>query len=303
MFCCASCGGKHTEGVICSACKQHFDFQCSGITEAGYRKLGDRKNTWRCPKCKSGAVSPQPNQMDRMQDQLEKIMSQLTPLASLVEDVKTIKNEIGGLKDSLEMAHDQIKSFVDKVNSLEIKIDEVQKVADEVPVLKAEIQRLNQELGERDQWARSNNVEIRGIPLKNSENLYEIVQKVATLCNYPIKNDDINYIARIPTRNSASEKPIVMALNNRYKKEAFVASARKCNELNLINLGYSTAGNFYVNDHLTLSNKELLRKARSTAKEKNFQYVWVKHCKIMVRKSDTSPIIFIKNDKDLLKIK
>lgn len=311
MFNCASCDTQHTDGAFCSACKQHYDLQCSGVTEAGYRKLGDRKNTWRCPKCKTNqspspaATSAHPTQLDKMQEQLNEIMSRLAPLASLVEDVKVIKGELGELKDSLGMAHDLISNFTDKMKTIEDRVEELKKSSDEIPALRAEVSRLNQEMQDRDQWARANNVEIQGIPLRKNENLYDIVNQIASLSNFSFKKEAINYIARIPTRKTNSEKPILVAFNSRYLKEEFVTLARKCNELTLANLGLATSGKCYVNDHLTTFNKTLLSKAKALAREKNcpvFQYVWVKHCKIMARKSDTSPIFQIRNEKDLLKI-
>lgn len=308
MFTCASCDAKHTDGPVCSICKLRFDFPCSGISEAGYRRLGDRKSAWRCLKCKSSpspspaAVSPQPSQLDKIQDQLNKITFDLAPLASLVADVKSIKSELSSLKDSLDMAHELINNFSDKVNNLESRIVKVEKVACQLPSLQTEIERLSREALDRDQWARANNVEIRGIPQKKNENLYEIAQKISSLGDFNFKKEEINYIARIPTRVPSAEKSIVIAFNSRYTKEEFVASSRKCKRFELSNLGFSSSGNFYVNDHLTQANKTLLGKARALAKEKNFQYIWVKHCKIMARKSDTSPIFFIKSENDLLKI-
>ncbi|KAL0820086.1 hypothetical protein ABMA28_006031 [Loxostege sticticalis] len=310
MFNCASCGDQHTDGAFCSACKKHFDFPCSGVTESGYRKLGDRKNAWRCLKCKTNqfpspspaSTSAQSDPLDKMNKQLNKIMSQLAPLASLVEDVKLIKCDLGDLKESLGMAHDLITNFTDKIKIIEDKVEEMKKSADEIPALRAEVTRLSQELQDRDQWARANNVEIRGVPLKKNENLFDIVEKIGHLCNFYYRKEAINYIARIPTRLTNTEKPILVAFNRRYLKEEFVSMARNCKELSLSNLGFTTSGKIYVNDHLMPFNKTLLSKAKALAKEKNFRYIWEKHCKIMARKSDTSPIFQIKTEKDLLKI-
>lgn len=296
------------DGTACSVCKRNFDFQCSGITETGYRRLGDRKNTWRCPQCKSSASpsrptsSPLPSQLDKMQEQLTNIVFQLAPLATLVNDVKSIKTELNTLRDSLDMAHELLGNFSGSVKLLESRVSKVEKAIDDIPTLQGEVIRLNQELQDRDQWARANNVEIRGVPLKKNENLYDIAEKIGSISAMTIKKEAINYIARIPTRVPNAEKPIVISFNNRYTKEEFVASARRNKKLNLDNLGFTTGGVFYVNDHLTQHNKNLLSKARSLAKENNFQYIWVKHCKIMARKSDTSPIFFIKTEKDLAKI-
>lgn len=294
---------------MCSICKHHYDYQCSGVTEAGFRRLGERKNSWRCPKCKSStlsspaATSPQPCQEGLIQEQLQKIMLQLAPLASLVADVKSIKEEMSSIKESLNMAHELINNFSDKVYKLESKVIQVEKTTNEIPVLRAEINKLYRELQDRDQWNRANNIEIRGVPQKNNENLYGVVQDVAGLCDFPFRKEDVNYIARTPTRVPNADKPILVSLHNRYAKEEFVALARKSEKMNTSNLGFSVANNVYVNDHLTQSNKTLLGKAKRLAKENNFRYIWVKHCKIMARKSDTSPIFFIKCEKDLEKIK
>lgn len=308
MFTCASCNSQHTEGIICSVCKNHYDFPCSGITEGGYRKLGDRKNTWRCTKCKPSSLpapatkSPLPSQWEQIQEDLTKIAHDLAPLATLVEDVKQIKNEITSLRESLDMAHELMGSFSTKMNSLENRILETEKAVCDVQGLRTEVERLKLDLQIKDQWARANNVEIRGIPQRNTENLYQIVQKIGTITGFPFKKEETNYIARIPTRSPNKVKSIIVAFNCRYTKEEFVAAARKKKQLPLSGLGFQSENNFYINDHLTQANKILLNKARTLAKERNFQYIWVKHCKIMARRTDTSPIFFIKNEKDLQKI-
>ncbi|XP_060809945.1 uncharacterized protein LOC132904034 [Amyelois transitella] len=243
-----------------------------------------------------------PTQLDRIQEQLNQIAFQLVPLKTLIEDVKIIKTEVSDLKASIEMAHDTMENLTKTVADLDARVSHVERIADLVPALQDEIIKLNQDIEDRDQWARANNVEIRGIPLKKNENLYEFAQRIGELCDYPVRREDINYIARIPTRIAGAEKSIVIAFNNRYIKENLVASARKCKQLTLSNLGFAASGPVYVNDHLTLKNKTLLNKARTLAREKDFRYIWVKHSKIMARKSDTSPIFLIKNEKDLTKI-
>lgn len=114
MFTCASCNSLFTEGPACGVCKQYYDFQCSGITETGY-KLEDRKSVWKCSKCKSSPCatpsSQQSSQFDKIQIQLSAIALQLAPLPTLLEDIKTIKSKINGLTDSLEMAHELIDKF------------------------------------------------------------------------------------------------------------------------------------------------------------------------------------------------
>ncbi|CAH2093511.1 unnamed protein product [Euphydryas editha] len=199
MFTCASCREQHTDGPPCSVCKLPYDFSCSGVTEVGFRKLGERKNTWRCPRCKSclspspASSSPQTSQLDRMQEQLNNIALQLKPLARLIEDVKYIREELNSLKDSQEMLHHLFNSLSGKMDNLESRVSKVEK-------------------------------------------------KLLRMCLF-----------------------CKLMLPKCIKSWKFGI-------------------------------------AKTLAKERNFKYIWVKHSKIMGRKSDTSPIFFIRNEKDLLKI-
>ncbi|KAL0882089.1 hypothetical protein ABMA27_000661 [Loxostege sticticalis] len=313
MFACARCDNMSSDVATCSICKRHFDFQCAGITETGFRKLGDRRNTWRCPDCRSGSTSslPTPKEsenpsssvpIDKVQFKLDAIMKQLAPLEALLEDVRSIKHDLATLQKSVEFAHDSIKEYSDSLKSLETKVKVLEERTDIIPALQASITKIENNLRVKEQWARMGNVEIKGIPIKNDENLYDIALKVGEAVGCPIQKTDINFIARIPTQRTDAPKPIIVSLNNRYLKEDLVAAARARKDLNLKSLGYTEAGKYFVNDHLTTFNKSLLSKAKATAKEKNFQFIWVKHCKILARKSTTSKIFTIKTEADLQRI-
>ncbi|CAG4954405.1 unnamed protein product [Parnassius apollo] len=295
MFSCTPCGNKVSDGPLCKLCKRQFDFACAGITETNFRKLGERRSTWRCIDCKNAQSSASTSynnpgiavQLEEMQATLVNITQQLVPLASLIEDVKTIKLEISNLKSSVEFAHQTISQLSVTVKSLESRISQVEEHTNLIHILGADLNKFKEDLKDKEQWARANNVEIKGIPMKN---------KVIS-----IRKEDINYISRVPSLKAESQKSIIMALSNRYCKEEFVASARKHKELKVSQLGYADEGHIYVNDHLTLFNKALLKKAKDLAKTKNFKYMWIKHCKILARKSDTSPTFRIKSEKDLIK--
>ncbi|XP_063829064.1 uncharacterized protein LOC135078432 [Ostrinia nubilalis] len=313
MHTCAACKNQFTDGVLCSVCKRHFDFACSGITEQGYRKLGDRRNGWRCPGCKNKDHSPKPSasvpsptpalSLEGLHQDLKAILLKLAPLAGLADDVKGIKSEIINLQASLNMAHELISGFTQSIKALESRVKDVEESVLAIPKLQAEVVKINQELCERDQWSRASNVEIKGIPPSKNENLFEIALKIGSAIDCPLKKDDLNFITRVPSRKPNTPKPIIMCFNNRYLKEEFIAAARKLKTVKPGSLGFQNDGQIFVNDHLTVQNKNLLSKAKALGRESNFQFVWVKHCKIMARKSPTSPIITIKTERDLSKIK
>lgn len=113
---------------------------------------------------------------------------------------------------------------------------------------------------------------------------------------------EINFVTR--ARSVTNNKPIIVGFLGRYAKENFVASARSYKNLTAEDLGFvGVTSRIFVNDHLTRENKQLLTKTKKLALEKNYKYTWVQNCKILVRRNDTSPIISIGSEGDLVKIK
>lgn len=147
-----------------------------------------------------------------------------------------------------------------------------------------------------------NNLEIKGVPIANNEDLYTVVSQIGELIKCPIPKQHINYIARVPMRNDKTNKSIVVCVHNRYLKDDFVAAAKK-RTITPADLGLQGSGmRVFVNDHLTLENKLLLNKAKAFGKERNFAFTWVKGCKIFMRKNPTSPVLNIKSEADLKRL-
>lgn len=307
---CRRCNTDFTDGVTCSACGSCFDFPCSGITEAGFRKLGDRKAAWRCATCKSAGLSSlsSPNKqasdltLDSLMKEIKQISIKLAPLATLMDDMKTVKADLADLKESIELAHSFVKDFDDRVMGIETRLTAVEEASNKINLLQTSLYKLEADFQDHEQWTRMNNVEIKGIPQKNDENLFNILQRLATKANLEFDINQINFITRVPSYDKNATKSIIVSFHNRYKKEDFVAATRKLKLNKLSDFGFDGKGNIYINDHLTPHNKKLLTKARSIAREKNFQYIWVRNCKIMARKNNDSKIIAIRSQMDLVKI-
>lgn len=311
---CNQCNELLHDGASCSSCNGDFHFHCGGITESGYRRLGDRKTTWRCPNCKlaasksttrasSPALSAVSN--DQILQEVKALSLKLAPLDNLIIDVKSLKDDLASLKTEIKISNKAMKEFGNKIKAFEDRISSLEKAKDSISALQVKVESFENDLHANDQWSRMNNIELKGIPVTKNENLYEIIATLGKKVNYPIEKTLINYVARIPTRDPNKIKPIIACFNNRYAKEDFVAAARAATSSAAItpsDVGLHGRQKIFVNDHLTPQNKGLLSKAKDLAKERDFQYVWVKHCKIMARKNTTSPVINIKTEKDLLKI-
>lgn len=323
---CASCAEDFTDGPQCSVCLGRFDYVCAGVTEHGFRGLGEnRKAAWRCSSCKIGRTPsplpppanppslklPVPADMDAVLAELKRLSLLVAVLPGLDEAVKnikaelstlkTIKPEIADIKSSLEFIGHKMGALSDKILGMEKDIKTLQKTKHDVEYLQLRVEKLEAQNQEVEQRSRLNNLEIKGVPVSNNENLFEVVSKIGMHVKCAIPKEQINYIARIPVRDSKAIKTIVVAIHSRYIKDEFVSVARKCT-ITATALGMSGSSRIFVNEHLTIVNKILLNKIKALAKDKGFAFVWVRGCKIFVRKNEGSPKIQIRTEADLGKL-
>lgn len=321
MFKCKRCDVEFRDGVQCSVCLYQFDFPCAGITEVNYRKLGDRKATWKCTTCKNpasphlsaGKSTPLKSSvnLDDVMTELKRLAAVTASLPQLVDSVRSIhteltelknlKSELVDVKESINFMHDSVDTLTGKIGEIEQEIQTLLKTREEVKLLQHRMDKLESLVRDWERRSRMNNIEIKGVPATPSENLFQIFAKLGDHIKCTIPKERINYIARIPMRNDKVNKTIIVSVHNRYHKEDFVAAARKSTVVPA-DLGLSGDSRIFVNDHLTLEDKLLLNKVKSLAKEKNFAFIWVKGCKIYARKSPTSHVIIIKSEADLKKL-
>lgn len=189
------------------------------------------------------------------------LKSTLAPLINVVAGINEIKTELKGLNTS-------VSQFSAKIQDLEERVGKIESAQEEICQLKTRIVALEDDLNEKNQWMRLNNVEIKGVPLKDRENLLDIVSKLGTKIMCPVSKSNINFVARVPSRESGNSrtKPIIVSFLNRYLKEDFVAAARSMKTLCPADIDLEGTNRIYINDHLTVQNKILLSKVKTLAK-------------------------------------
>lgn len=324
---CALCNADFNDGAQCSVCKKHLDFGCASITESGYRKLGpDRMAKWRCPQCKIAASSSAtsagksadggastgdsgridtdqsgPATIEAVLKEVRDLKSRLAGLPGLFDEVKGLKSELTDLKASCDYSCGKVDDFEKRLSTIEKKMPELERVLGIVNATQETVANLKKELGDKEQWSRLNNVEIKGVPLRKEENLFSIIGALSKKVGYEFPKSQINYISRVPTFNS-KDKSIIVSFVNRYVKEEFIAAARALKNLTAGDIGAGDTRRIFVNDHLTPDQKIRLTKTKALKKSHGYLYVWVKYCKIHVRKNDTSPVIIVSKDSDLNKL-
>lgn len=304
---CARCSNTVNDSAQCCFCKKIFGFCCAGVSEQGYRKLGaDRRSVWKCATCRMDATSPIPTTdsvtLDTIMAELRTMQTHLSSLPVLVQDVKSIKDEINELKKSCDFNSAILDDHSLRLKSMENELPKLSALQENILTLNSDVAALRSEYVSRDQWQRINNVEIKGVPLKNNEDLFMILDRISKAVDYQIHKTNVNYISRVPMKNS-KEKLIIVSFINRYIKEDFLASARSKKKLSASEIGFGDCSqNVFLNDHLTPEYKQLLTSTKSSLKLKGYKYIWVKYGKIHVRKNDNSKIYIINSQTDLNKL-
>ena len=162
------------------------------------------------------------------------------------------------------------------------------------------------------QFSFLNNIEISGVPFSKGENLNTILRNICSRVGFTLSDSDVNTIHRVRrfhSDNNNSEKlvrppAIIVHFTRRIRKDELLAAVRARRGITTadINLpGAATA--LYLSDHLTPVNKLLLKRARQLKNEKNYSYLWIRDCKIFIRKNQESKVFLINSEADLNKIK
>lgn len=243
--------------------------------------------------------------------QLEESVKEFKPLKAKVlelqESVIPLKAQSQELGESVAFVDAKYDDLIKKVEILEKKVGTIGSSKTDMKEVKSTIAKIDWELNSKEQWARRSNIEIQGIPEAKNENLLQVLTKITQLAGFPINvNTDIDFITRVAHMESGTKKPksIIVRFLARYKKDDCLAHFRKLRDFKACDVGFTgNNSSIYFNDHLTRTNKLLLKDAKKLATERGYKWVWVRHCCIMVRQSDTSKVLNILNSGDLKDIK
>uniref|UniRef100_A0A8D8Y759 FP protein C-terminal domain-containing protein n=1 Tax=Cacopsylla melanoneura TaxID=428564 RepID=A0A8D8Y759_9HEMI len=205
----------------------------------------------------------------------------------------------------------QMSKDVKKLNSIEEKLNKVLKVVDEqgkeIKKLKTQLAELKEEninlkndneenknhIHDMQQRQRLINIIVDGIPVTKNENVYNIIKDLGTKLGIQDPLNDVQVCHRVNTTNKRKPKPIVVRMLNTKTRDQWTAAYR---------VKKLWTEKIYVNEHLTARNQRILKEAKKAAKEKKFKFVWVKDCKIFVRKDETSKIYNMRSLTDVEQI-
>lgn len=238
-------------------------------------------------------------------EQLVRISDQLAALSYLPAAVKELRDEVSDVKHSIDFNGKVVEDISKKITAVENKLKMVDLLKTEVDSLKVRITDIQDDMEQRDQWARRSNIELVGVPERKGEHLINIVTSLAQHTGFDLDPKiDIDFVTRVAPKEpkKGQHKPIIIKMQARYRKDDFLAAIRNKRNLVSTDIGCGGDSRVYANDHLTSASKRLLHLTKEAAKQNHFRFVWVRNCRILVRKSEGSQIRAILKAEDLNKI-
>jgi hypothetical protein len=285
----------------CSSCK--LEDPRSLRSRSPGEPVGPAAALFQSPTLVSGSPQLSTPSVTASPQDTQKILSEIL---NLRKDFKLVYKELQELRAHSKFMEDQNAALNAKIAQMDANVKNFDSLEGRIVELERDVMRLKRENIEREQYARINNIEISGIPESKDENLNNIFQKLSSKIEADVMPSGIVSIQRVATwsRDPKEKSPskIIVKFSNRLIKNSFLMAARKRRNVLTSELGLSGNGKIYINHHLTRENKILYKEVRELARLKQYKFVWVKDCRIYVRKIEKAPPILIQASSDLRKL-
>ncbi|KAH9632079.1 hypothetical protein HF086_015283 [Spodoptera exigua] len=264
----------------------------------------------------------QEEHMQRLVEQqtsaLETVVAEIKVLKTQNSSIQNINQEIRDSIDFMNSKFEEMRQQMDNLKrenqaykisiaNLERKVEDLQvrshtsdnDLTDKLSGMELKIESLEQQ-------ARLNNIEICNLPERRDEDLLELVEKIGATIKCLIPRQEVLAVHRVPhARAMENNKPknIVVKLASRTLRDNVLSAYRLCKNVTSDLIGMSgTPHKMYLNEHLTLYNKQLFRTCREVARKYNVKYVWIRNATILVKATDGSKTFAVRCQSDVNKI-
>lgn len=243
----------------------------------------------------------------------------------MIESRKTLLNEVQQLinsemsKITIELRAEFTKTtdfIMKEVSDLKETIHQkdsvIQSLTSEQTTLKNEIIALRSRCSIIEKQSRDHNIELQAVPEDRNENTITIFKSLCDAIKCPVADSDIHACRRVAKMNSSSNRPrnIVVTLSAPRLRDELISAVHRFNKnhknekLNTRHIGLPGEDRqVYVSEHLSPETKQLYAATRRFAKEKNYNFFWVKYGQIYLRKTDTDKAIRVKSTNCLESLK
>ncbi|XP_046629060.1 uncharacterized protein LOC124309440 [Neodiprion virginianus] len=150
-----------------------------------------------------------------------------------------------------------------------------------------------------------NSVEIRGVSVKENEDLYSILFSVGDALGLALGTSDVSGIYRQSSNDPVRPPPITAVFTRHDAAVNLVTSIRRRKgKLTTRDLRWkdNVAHDIYVSESLAPSSRKLFAAARAARRAKVVKYAWTRNGNIYVRKEDEASLIHVSKIADIPEI-
>ncbi|XP_054290222.1 uncharacterized protein LOC129005380 [Macrosteles quadrilineatus] len=212
--------------------------------------------------------------------------------------VGNVISRLDSLKEDMEKLNSKFNTLDQSQQSLNVRCDELEQVN---AALDKEVRSLQFRLNDAEQHSRCANIEIVGIPETSGENIYDVLQRLATVLDLTYRREDLSIAHRLRLYSKKqAHPPIIAQFISRTVKNQWLTAARKKRNLKSTDLSPNLhPSEVYLNDHLTASNKQLLGRARGMQRDGLIHFAGYFNGKIMVKPRESDDAIRICHQEEL----
>ncbi|CAG9791737.1 unnamed protein product [Diatraea saccharalis] len=244
--------------------------------------------------------------LDYMNDTAHNMTIEMTDFQAFVMEMRAFREEMREEMrvNRLEMKrlNDAIAALTGRVTECEGQVDVLRERCNKIEAqlsaekadnttLVAEIDNLKLALNDRDQDLLFTDLELTCIPEQVNKNLQHLIGTVATKLGVELAEQDVVSAVRVGRILDATQtpgvlrvRPIVVRLARRAVRDRLLEAAR-------VRRGVTTEGlglpgrpcQFFFNERLTKSNRQLFRRARQLGRDRGWRYVWTRNGRIYAR--------------------
>lgn len=230
------------------------------------------------------------------------LRQEMREMRSVME--KELRKDFKELKLSIDFFSEQFDKMATRCTKIEKENVGLKKenasLSAQCKALQQSVTDTEQRMIDIEQYSRNRNIEIKGIPFDENENLPDLLKKLGDVIAEPMTSADIDVCHRVPRRDEGCPN-VVVQFTSRTKRNVVLEKARK-KRVDTSQLGASDVSPIYVNEHLCPAVKKLLGQVVAKKHEKGWKYAWTKEGKIYARKSDTTRSLRVTCARDLEKM-
>lgn len=283
----------------CSACGQLFHTACIKGGDRKYQRLVKDKISFYCDPCKDEMESNvSRSDSEANEDKILRAIAKMD--AKMDKQFSDVHSSIANLSSEFSQLSASVESL--KIENANFKV-EVQELRDENASLHAELQEVKSKSLHLEQYSRVNNVEIRGVPVTEEENVYQLLSCVARALGIAYVNDSISIAHRLQKTAKFPNPSIIVCFISRRERDIWLSAARKMKGISASTI-YRSFPNTKVSiiEHLSIHNRTLLGRSRDLVKAKKLASSWVVNGKVMARKEEGGRAVWLHTEDDLDKL-